>query len=389
MNSEPPVPEPTPDPAVLESQQFAARLREVSAPAGVGSVTNWIIGIDVLAFVVMGFFGAGWLETASMDPYVLYVANSGAATTAGEWWRLVTCMFVHYGLLHLAVNMWALFQIGHLVERLFGRSLFTLVYFASGITGSLATLYWHGDKVWSAGASGAIFGVCGALLGYLWREKHGIPQSVLRPLLKSGLTFIGYNLFIGAVVPNIDNVAHLGGLLGGVLFGWLCALPLDREIRARTTGRRFALGFVVLAAVVSLGVATVPRYDFLVGEELQLEKAAFGHPDEEKNMLAAGQAAYAETTKRQSDDYVVKWIRDRAIPFYESRRAALLSLHLSPRQGTVRRRDALVRIFTLKIDSYRQLLDAIERHDETGADRFAQQQREVERAQAAFKAMPR
>lgn len=240
---------------------FADQLRALPAGGtGLHSVTTLLILVNAAAFVVMGFLGAGWFEVASMRPYVDYGANNLAATVGhAQWWRLVASMFLHYGLLHLLFNMWALLQAGHLVERLASRSLFAVIYFGSGLIGSVTTLYWQGPGVWSAGASGAVFGVYGALLGYLVRQRDAVPRGVFRPLLRSTLFFAGYNLLYGAAHPHIDNAAHLGGLAGGVVLGWLAALPLDPETRARLHRRHLLTTLALTAVAVAIGIVALPR----------------------------------------------------------------------------------------------------------------------------------
>lgn len=374
------------DAAHVAARDFGARLNSVARMKGPTEfVTNWIIAANVVAFVIMGFLGAGWFDTASMKPYYLYVANNGAATTDGEWWRLVTAMFAHYGLLHLALNMWALFQAGHLVEKLLGRALFTLMYFGSGIIGSLATLLWHGDKVWSAGASGAVFGVYGALLGYLWREKHGVPRGVLQPLMKSTLTFAGYNLVYGAIHPHIDNMAHIGGLAGGILFGWLSALPLDAETRARETPRRLVLGVGVLAAALLVGIAAAPRYNYNIADELRWEDAIGNHAQQEKSLLAKGNPYLAHAANPAVEAKARSWLEHEAIPFYDQWRTELLKLPLKPGRATAKRREALAALLGLQLHTYRELVAQKNWNDPAFEKHFEAEQQEIVAAVARMK----
>ena len=138
------------------TKDFTARLNALAeSRSHWDSVTNLIVALNVAVFVVMGCLGAGWFQVDSMMPYILYGANNGAATTDGEWWRLLTSMFMHYGILHLVLNMWALIQAGHFLEKLQGRWLFLLTYLGSGLAGGFASILWHGDQSWSAGASRA------------------------------------------------------------------------------------------------------------------------------------------------------------------------------------------------------------------------------------------
>ncbi len=250
-----------PAPHISAEDDFDAQLARLpSAATPWTSVTGLIVIANLLVFVAMGLAGAGWISVASMAPYLRYGANQAIATTDGQWWRLVASMFLHYGILHLLLNMWALFQAGQLLEKLLGRALYILVYFGSGICGSLVTLVWHGrEGAWSAGASGAVFGIYGALIGYMLRQQHALPPSVWQPGLKGALSFAGYNLIFGLLIPGIDNAAHLGGLAGGFALGGLVALPLDLATRRQLTPGRLALGTIVLGVAIAIGVFAATR----------------------------------------------------------------------------------------------------------------------------------
>jgi rhomboid protease GluP len=137
----------------------------------------------------------------------------------GEYWRLIAAMFLHGGWLHWATNSWALYQLGTLYEVLFGSPRFALVYFASGICASIASsLYQHGPAV---GASGAIFGILGAFIFSLWRSPQYRHQPWTRGLVSQLVFWIVVNIGIGLYFPFIDNVAHMAGLVTGLLLGFL------------------------------------------------------------------------------------------------------------------------------------------------------------------------
>ncbi len=359
-------------------RDFAEKLRQLSGPGRPWtSVTNLLIAANVAVFVVMGFLGAGWIEVAGMEPYIRYGANNGGVTTDGEWWRLVTSMFLHYGLLHLALNMWALFQAGHLVERLFGRPLYTLAYFGSGIAGSLTTLIWNGDRVWSAGASGAIFGVFGALLGYMLREKHGLPKVVYQPMMKSTLSFAGYNLLFGVIVPGIDMSAHIGGFAGGIVLGWLIALPLEAEVRARLQPRRLMLGLAAVAASVAAGVALAPRFDYRLTDEIAWQKVNAEPAAKETGVAQHLRTATEKLGTDPKGRELIRVLTDEAIPFYDGWRRQLAALPLAPGRRTERRRDALVKIIDLKVTSYRHLAAGLEAGESDALARFQNEQQAI------------
>jgi rhomboid protease GluP len=311
---------------------------------------------------------------------VRYGANNGGATTDGEWWRLITSMFMHYGVLHLALNMWALFQTGHLVEKLLGRLSYLLAYFGSGITGGLASIIWHGDKIWSAGASGAIFGVYGALFGYMLREKHTLPRSVFQPLFKSTIVFAGYNLLYGLSHPGIDNAAHIGGILGGFAIGWAVAVPIDPPLRAKLMAGRFRLGVAVAAVLIGGGVALAPRFDYRLVDELAWAGANKGQVEKEKDLLKS----FGETLDRYrstgSGDALTGLLRDELIPFYEHWRTQVAGLRLEPDRLTARRRTKLSKIFDLRIGNYQDLLVGMRKRDPMAMDRFLQEEKRTSEA---------
>ncbi len=137
----------------------------------------------------------------------------------GEWWRLIASMFLHGGWLHVFANGWALYQLGTLYEVLFGSKRFTLIYFTTGIiAGAASSLYNHGPAV---GASGAVFGIMGAFIFSILRSPVYRHQRWTRGLIGQLVFWIVINMAIGYSMPFIDNVAHMGGLISGLLLGFL------------------------------------------------------------------------------------------------------------------------------------------------------------------------
>ena len=149
-------------------------------------------------------------------------SNVGRYTRGGQWWRLVSSMFLHGSVWHLGFNMLALWQVGRLAERIFGSTRFVALYFIAGVSGSLASVLWN-PNVNSVGASGAIFGILGGLLAFLGRANTGVPPTVVTELRASLLPFLLFSLWMGFVYPHTDNAAHIGGLVGGWLAGHLLA----------------------------------------------------------------------------------------------------------------------------------------------------------------------
>ena len=144
-------------------------------------------------------------------------ANSPALIAQGEYWRLVASMFLHIGFIHLLVNGWALYPLGTLFEIWLGSGRLLLVYFAAGIAGSLASAYLSSVDL-SAGASGAIFGVMGALIAFLLRRRR-VLNPAGRSILSQLALWAGINVVLGFTTTGIDNYAHLGGCATGFLLG--------------------------------------------------------------------------------------------------------------------------------------------------------------------------
>jgi rhomboid protease GluP len=151
-------------------------------------------------------------------------ANARPLVLEGQVWRLVACMFLHIGILHLALNGWALFQLGSIFELLIGSRSMFVVYFVTGIAASLASVVF--TRGLSAGASGAIFGLLGALITFLLRRRSGLlPRG--KSLLSQLLTWAAINVVLGFNMAGIDNAGHLGGCACGLLLGlFLAPRPL-------------------------------------------------------------------------------------------------------------------------------------------------------------------
>jgi len=219
---------------------------------GTQPIATWaLVAANVAWFLFVASQGGGWFAS---EPQVIvhWGSNFGPLTLNGQWWRLFTCMFVHFSLLHLAFNMWVLWSIGRMIERMFGSLHYLLLYVFAGLCGSMASLWWH-PTVNSAGASGAIFGLLGGLLAFVLNPASGVPPTIVASQRRIGLTYIAYNLISGFAHQGVDNAAHLGGLVGGFLIGWILARPLD--LTAREEARpRFALASMLgLVIIVALG----------------------------------------------------------------------------------------------------------------------------------------
>ena len=208
-------------------------------------VTQAIFGINVAVFLGMCLAGTSMLDPTTQQ-LIHWGANAGRLTLAGEWWRLVTSMFLHVGIVHIALNMWCLWSLGALAERLYGPWMFAAVYLISGVGGSLASVAWRPYGV-SAGASGAIFGLAGALIASYKLGEFSAPSGAVSGTFRSILAFAGYNLVLGGMSSSTDNAAHIGGLVTGALLGALIALGAAQ--RGSTMARLYIVAFGVAVLV--------------------------------------------------------------------------------------------------------------------------------------------
>lgn len=229
------------------------------------TVTQAIFGINVAVFAGMVLAGVSITEPTTQE-LIHWGANSAQLTLGGQWWRLVTNTFLHIGIIHIALNMWCLWSLGALAESLYGPWTFAAVYLISGVSGSLASVAWHPYGI-SAGASGAIFGLAGALIASYKLGEFSLPPSVVAGTLRCTVAFVGYNIVIGLMSGRTDNSAHLGGLAGGAILGALIA---------RVAPQRDAVASRV--AIVALGIAMLFGAGFWLnqahGYEIRVNKAS-------------------------------------------------------------------------------------------------------------------
>jgi len=244
--------------------------------------TYTLLGINALVYALMFRFGPvptllhqhAWSQvlTASFDQETLvrFGATNSQAILAGQWWRLVTGTFVHITLLHIALNMWCLWNLGLFGEPLLGRRGLVVVYLVTGTAGMLLSFAINAD-VTVAGASGAVFGIAGILIVLLSNRGLAVPWNELRGLRRQVIFFAVANLAIGmapgvlgmaspeqiarlhldpGMVPHIDNSAHIGGFAAGLALG----LPLfPRMTAGRSAYRaRQRVTFTVAALLLCL-----------------------------------------------------------------------------------------------------------------------------------------
>ena len=191
-------------------------------------ITYLIMAICVIVFISMYIFGNGSYDNLTL---LNFGANLDTLTKSGEFYRLVTCAFIHIGIFHLLFNMYALYIIGPQVESFYGKARYIFIYLVSAITGSMLSIAFNHNVI-SAGASGAIFGLLGCLLyfGYHYRIYLGnVIKSQILPI-------IVLNLILGFMLTGIDNFAHIGGLVGGILATMAIGVPNKKNNTEKING---------------------------------------------------------------------------------------------------------------------------------------------------------
>ena len=241
MGSYPSTPEPDYLPPVQNDEPIPQPERRRRPTWARSPATYLLVGINCLVFLAMVMHR---VSPAAPDSYQLIqwgADNAGLVLNGGQWWRIVTAMFVHVGILHLVTNMWCLWNLGLLAEPLLGSMGVFAVYILTGAAGNLLStfvnwVWFHDTSVAGtlafgpvgAGASGAVFGIAGALIVLLKSQRLPVPPFELRKLRKSVIYFAAINLVIGFSISfgtrvigsglSIDNMAHLGGFSSGLLF---------------------------------------------------------------------------------------------------------------------------------------------------------------------------
>jgi len=215
-----------------------------------------LIGLCVFIFILMTLEGG----SKHLDVLLNFGASYKPYLLRGDYWRLVMPMFLHIGWFHLAVNMYALYLLGPILERVYGYGRFSVIYVGAGITGSLLSVIMSNNV--AAGASGAIFGVAAAMLVTGYRHPEVVPRRWGRAFGKGMVILIVLNLAIDLPLSHlIDIWGHVGGLLGGAALAWLIPPPLP-DLGHRWISSRVSQGMVLfpVAIVAAAMFATTSHY---------------------------------------------------------------------------------------------------------------------------------
>ena len=202
--------------------------------------TKIIICACILMYFIVAFYGDNFINFEA-PVLAKFGANNLILFKSGEFWRLLSCAFLHVGLIHLIINMYSLSIIGSQVETFIGKWKFVFIYLVSAITASLMSLIFLDSNIVSVGASGAIFGLMGALLYFGYHYRLYLSDAIKTQIIP----LIIINLFIGFTFTGIDNAAHIGGLIGGYLASMAIGIP------NKSTKKDMINGWIVLILYIA------------------------------------------------------------------------------------------------------------------------------------------
>jgi rhomboid protease GluP len=220
--------------------------------------TYALLAINIGIFIAMLASGVSWISPEP-DQVLHWGANYGPYIFGGQYWRLITAMFLHFGIIHLLGNMWCLWSLGQLAEKLLGSISVLGLYLLTGIGASLLSLSWDPMRV-GAGASGAIFGIAGALISVVYFGQLGLQPEGRRKLLGYVVRFAFINLLFG-LKAHVDNMAHLGGLVTGLLMGFFLARTFNLAPDERPAKRKMIFVYSAIALLaLFVPVAKAKQY---------------------------------------------------------------------------------------------------------------------------------
>lgn len=338
--------------------EFEQRLREKTP-------SLWalyaVVALNVAVWLLNLLDGMSPMQPETADLFRWGASSASAVVRDGEYWRLLTATVLHGGLVHLALNMWALWMAGTQVTRWFGNGQFLLIYWGSALAGAALSLHFSAQQSVSVGASGAVFGVLGALLAGVAQHRARVPKSLVTQLLTSQGVFVVISLAHGFTRPDIDNAAHVGGLLAGAAMAWLLVELVDEQAspahrRSRqwlaTTATALAVGSLVWAAPAGVDHRALFETQTLLREVMPRFQAA------EKALRADAQA---QREGQLSQAQLIEALERTHIPAYRAVGDALVQLRParpSPQLDDLRGLQwGVLELMTLEVGQARGTLD--------------------------------
>lgn len=368
----------TSPPQVLQGSENAQTNRETARPPlahWLQRVTIVLIVVNLLVFFIMVSQGVSAFSPTA-ETVLKWGADYGPLTLHGQWWRMIASTFLHFGIIHLGFNMVVLFSIGLFLENLAGRVRFVVLYLVCGLGGSAASLAWHPSTV-SAGASGAIFGLYGALLGFLLRHRGSIAPEALASQRKWALTFIGYNLLYG-LRPGVDMAAHLGGLATGFVLGLFLIEPASsRNEGAPAANWRVPLAFACGLALIVVPVMALPKPDDYLAEYRRVAEV------EEKAIELYNSSTKQWETGKITEEQYADILEKQILPPWRTESEAMEKLRVSREQAA--EQQVLVEYLNDREESWQFMVEGFRTHDEKKLKQGAAKRAEAERVAAQLR----
>lgn len=344
--------------AMQVHEAFEERLRMLTP-------TPWalyaVMAVNVLVWVLNLFDGMSPMQPTSADLFAWGANSATAVVRDGEYWRLLTATALHGGVLHLGLNMFALWDAGRRVCRWFGNGQFLLIYLGSGLAGSALSLHFSSQQAVSVGASGAVFGVLGALLVGVHQHRANVPKAMATQLLTSQGVFVALMLVQGFARPGIDNAAHVGGLVVGALMAWLLIELIDEQATPALRQRRQVLAVGATAVVVGALVwLAQPGVD---------HRQLFGSQDSLTQLLPRMKSVEAALQKdardhkegRLSEAQLIDAMEQRHIPAYRAIHQELTELgplpHVPAWEDIRELHGIVLEVMTLEVGKHRGTVD--------------------------------
>jgi len=326
-------------------------------------ITPILIDLNILIFILMAITGVSVMQPDN-ESLLKWGANFRPVTLEGEWWRLFTCCFLHIGILHLLMNMYALLYIGILLEPYLGKTRFLSAYLLTGIMASTASLYWH-DLIISAGASGAIFGMYGVFLAML--TTNLIDKNARMPLLASIGIFVGYNLLNG-MKAGIDNAAHVGGLVTGLLIGYAFLPSLKKSDLTKLKW-----------SVIGIFTALVILTSFTVYKTIPNDIAKY---DNEMKKFAENEAVAMGIYKmnlNQPKDLLLKEVKEKGLFYWNENLKLINELEKLDLPAAVHNRNQeVIRYCELRIKVYNLIYKAIDENTDKYTSQLTDLNRQIQ-----------
>jgi rhomboid protease GluP len=260
---------------VAEEQERVERRYARALFSRATPVTYALLGANVGVFFLMTVVFGGSEDRATL---IAFGAKTNWLLQSGEWFRLITPIFIHAGLLHLLLNSYALWVVGTQVEKLYGSARFLLIYILSGVGGVAGSyfgqIFMQKPDVPSVGASGAIFGLFGVLAVFGFRYRSEMPPAIRRAMTAGVLPVIAVNLFIGFSVPFIDNSAHIGGLLTGAALALI--IPYIAPGREGVSKAGVLIIALCIAIIVYCFAQVYQKMEFVPGDRINVTYRTYG-----------------------------------------------------------------------------------------------------------------